>query len=722
MLSWYVVGSFDGVNKWSHSTGYAMTETETDVWVKENLHFKVGDEFKVCDEEDKNWQGGWSYNNGSSNPKTYFTAANDGANIVCAEEGDYNITFTKSDWHIKVEKYGVAPLPKYSVDVYVDGVKRGTEEIEQGALPVAPSAYGKGFGGWYDDAACSAGHEVTSITAATTVYGETYNLPEWMYTLDVSRVSTTFGSENTYLYAFDPSGNFNAAWPGVKMDGNTFIVPNNAKVIINNTLVQTVDIEQSFKANDTLRVLNDKNGENKYNAVWESDLDEPTAGDGYYIVSSETYWKFDSAVKMTSDADLETPIDGDGNIAVLEGYTAVANEEIKVRKFQNEADAWYSAAAHDVEFGEVLSTEGHEGNFKFTTAGTYNIYFKDNKFYVALPPVEVVYTFKVAGGEALTLIHNEGTEYKFQGVSVTAGQQITVYADGVLMDGMLPKAVRNNNMKNDSFNKVLLDNPSADIYVDVNAKTIWISGMSDNAGYHILKNGNTLVEMVHTDDYDGFTQYCSELLTFAQNDTIEFINATAADAVPTVFHITTINAGGLGENFEVEGGIIKCKVACQVAVYMKLKYEHDEIYFGAVEQYIADATAFAEGFNSAIGVVCKNDGSTVRNDLETAWAAQATAFAALTAEAKAAVKSDSATVQAILDCQAKYESVYRLRQLGSGWTLENFLDMDFSSSRPVGTQINVNNTVLLVVVISSVAIIASLGLTFYFLRKRKYSK
>ena len=155
---------------------------------------------------------------------------------------------------------------------------------------------------------------------------------------------------------------------------------------------------------------------------------------------------------------------------------------------------------------------------------------------------------------------------------------------------------------------------------------------------------------------------------------------------------------------------------------MKLKSELDEVYFGQVEQYIADATAFAEGFNSAIGAVCKNDGSTVRSDLETAWAAQATAFAALSEQAQDAVKEGQlSSVEAIRNCAAKYESVYRLRKLGSGWTLADFLDMQLSS-RTIGLSVNANNTILLVVVISSVAIIASLGLTFYFLRKRKYSK
>ena len=716
MVSWYVVGSFDGDNKWSHTSGYAMTETSTDVWVKENLHFKVGDEFKVCDEEDKNWQGGWSYNNGASNPKTYFTAANDGANIVCATEGDYNITFTKSDWHIKVDR--VDAVTKYSVNVYVDGVLRGVEEVDEGTLPAEPAltVYAKTFNGWYSNSDCS-GTKVTGITSDTTVYGEIIDAPQWSYSVDASRVSTTFA--NKYLYAFESNDRHNAAWPGVEMDGDSFIVPSDATIIINNGgLAQTVNVTQSFVGNDVLRILNEKDGADHYECAWVSQLDEP-AEDGYYLVGSEIGWQYDDAIKMTFNNDY-SPLDGDGNIAVLMNVAMVENEEIKVRSFIDEVDAWYSCGSVDTAWGETQTN----GNWKALAAGNYDIYFKDSTFYVAQHYVEPEYTIKINDGSALTLTHNEGTEYKYENVDLSAGQQITVYADGVEITGMLPKAIRNNNMQNNAFNKVLVDAEDADIYVDVSAKTIWISGMV-TGGYHILKNGHELVQMTPTDDYEGFKQYCSALLTFAADDTVEFIDAERTDhydTLPVIFHIETINAGGLGENFELVDNVITCKTACQASVYMKLKSGLDEVYFGQVEQYIADATAFAEGFNSAIGAVCKNDGSTVRSDLETAWAAQATAFAALSEQAQDAVKEGQlSSVEAIRNCAAKYESVYRLRKLGSGWTLADFLDMQLSS-RTIGLSVNANNTILLVVVISSVAIIASLGLTFYFLRKRKYSK
>lgn len=622
-------------------------------------------------------------------------------------------------WSAYVEP---AEVTKYSVDVYVDGVKRGTEQIIEGALPSPElTVYGKGFDGWYSIAACT-GDKVTGITSNTSVYGTTFNLPQWSYTLDTFMVSTTF--TNKYLYAFESNDRHNAAWPGEEIDGNTIIVPNDAKIVINNGgPAQTEDITQSCVANDILRILNDRDGSDHYRTAWRSSLDEPY-NEGYYICgefSSNPCWTYDDAERMTDTTG--------ENVAYELNFLLAVGDELRVRSFYTDRtpyDQWATLGDNGYADPTTGWGEKHGDNFRATKAGYYDIYAKyindEFMFFVAEHYVEPVYTLKVANGEALSLVPNEGTEYKLIGVDLTAKQKITVYADGVEIPDMQAKLVRNNNL--DSFCKVLVNTNAADIYVDVSAKTIWVSGMP-TGGYHILKNGTTLVQMTHTDAYDGFNQYCSELLTFAQNDTIEFIDAERTgneNTLPVVFHINTINAGGLGDHFEIVDGIMKCKTACSASVYMKLKSGLDEVYFGAVEQYITDAEAFAEGFNSAIGGVCKEDGTTNRSSLETAWAAQSEAFTALTAEAKAEVKKGSlSTVQAIRDCAEKYESVYRLRKLGSGWNLDNFLELTISSNR-IGLAVNNNNYIILVAVISTCAIIASAGITLYFLRKKKYSK
>ena len=47
-----------------------------------------------------------------------------------------------------------------------------------------------------------------------------------------------------------------------------------------------------------------------------------------------------------------------------------------------------------------------------------------------------------------------------------------------------------------------------------------------------------------------------------------------------IWTITKIDPAGLGANFEVQDGKIKCKTACTTKVYLKILENNDEIYFG----------------------------------------------------------------------------------------------------------------------------------------------
>lgn len=149
--SWYVVGTFSGISKWTAGTGYAMTNTEGDKWVKEELSFAQGDEFKVCDEDTGSWQGGWSFNNGESSSaiKECFTADGDGANIVCQTAGFYNVEFDKSTWHITIT---ACEVTSYNVgfDEDGDGVADVTTPVASGSKAVSytPYIFGKVFGAW----------------------------------------------------------------------------------------------------------------------------------------------------------------------------------------------------------------------------------------------------------------------------------------------------------------------------------------------------------------------------------------------------------------------------------------------------------------------------------------------------------------------------------------------------------------------------------------------
>ena len=127
----------------------------------------------------------WSNKWNQSNDLTYASAT---GNL-------YSIT----GWGSEKSPGEWSTYSKITVTVYVNGAKRGDEQVTSGSLPVAPTAvYGEAFSGWFDDADCTAGHEVTAITAATTVYGKTSVVPEVTFSVDATRVSWA----NPYFYAW----------------------------------------------------------------------------------------------------------------------------------------------------------------------------------------------------------------------------------------------------------------------------------------------------------------------------------------------------------------------------------------------------------------------------------------------------------------------------------------------------------------------------------------
>lgn len=250
------------------------------------------------------------------------------------------------------------PATKYNVDVYVNGVKRGTEEITEGNLPANPSiTFGQSFSGWFSDAECTKGNEVHAITSNAPVYCKVTTAENVTFGLDTSKVSTVF-TGTLYLYAWDDGGE-NHAWPGVEIANlNAIELPSTAKAVISKGSSQTVDITE-LKDGDVLRIKNDGyeyEEKNYYYVEWMSDVDEP-AEDGYYIVGTESNWKYEGATKMGA---------GEGEDKAYLRYEAKANEIFKVRSYIQGVDTWYG---ENYEVGEE--------------AKVLNIYLnKDNEVYI----------------------------------------------------------------------------------------------------------------------------------------------------------------------------------------------------------------------------------------------------------------------------------------------------------------------------------------------------
>ena len=327
------------------------------------------------------------------------------------------------------------------------------------------------------------------------------------------------------------------------------------------------------------------------------------------------------------------------------------------------------------------------------------------------------------GGQTINMEKYGDDQYRALGVELNAGDEVTSYTIEGVAQTVTAKVVGNNNL--DADLKVIAD-ATADIYYSVENHTLHVSGLP-TGGYHILKNGSTIVQMTHTEDFDGFTQYKSEMLTFAVNDTIEFIDTDGEEGVraAVIFAIGKINEGGLGANFEVvkdEHDVvqnIRCKTACSVAVYMKLKSGLDEVYFGQVEEYIEEATNFANAFKAAMATACSAT-SNKQGAVESAWATQATAFDQLSAQAKSELKKGGASsVAEIREFGERYLSI---KQHHSDWNLDNFLELEIPTS---GRMVSILNSIVtsnsgIALLVVGIASISFISLAIYLVvRKRK---
>lgn len=640
---------------------------------------------------------------------------------------DYSVS---NQWNLKVDGssyddgnycgewafYDPSPAT-VKVAVYVDGVKRGDEDVAIGTLPANPTlTYGKAFSGWFDDAACSEGHEVNSITSATTVYGKVLNKATHTYSINKSAVSSVFTDANIHVYSWDASG-VKSAWPGDAVVGNTVTLPEGASLTINNgeteaeLIKQTVDVLGSNVDNDILVVSKFLDG-TKYVAFWKSATDKPVEN-GYYVLGTKTEFKYYGAPRMEDTV-------GDNN-AEYYSYPGVKDEKIKVKMFESgvhEGDDGWSEFV-ETEVSKLVGDIDGDKNFVFKRDASINIYAKwesaELKFYVeeAVDPT----TSKVKIGsveKALTL--NEGSEYCLDDgeIDIAAGETISVVnASGVAIPGFNIKPIGNNNLYT---NYKTIAKVHAQIYVDFSAKTIFVGGL-DFGGFHLLVN-NEFVHMTHNEDPldPSFIEYYSALISFKKDDVIRFIDTSSdSQALDTrVFGISNLNedetvAGSFSYD-SVSDSILATKDV-QSSVYLKLKIGEDEVYFGKISEELAAARDFASAFNTAIGGICKEDHySTDQEALAAAWGQQATAFSALDNKIKTILKeaTTSHSVNEIAAFVAKYDLVFT--RYGTALSLEHFLERAPSVSSLVedyGLGSTMNSTALIAIV--SVIAIASIS-------------
>ena len=416
--------------------------------------------------------------------------------------------------------------------------------------------------------------------------------------------------------------------------------------------------------------------------------------------------------------------------------TLSANEELKAFVYDKDAgthEDWIVPTDvecdHSDEYPVEAVDDGFGGyNAKVSTAGNYSLSINKNTgvySFVAKDYVAPVYTVKIGTDTPVAVTLNEGTEYQTGEMDFVAGKAVAVYKNGVADDSFHLKVVGNNNVTTDG--KVLI-NAHGRVYIDISAKTIFVGGLAFG-GYHLVVNG-TFVKMTKNNEPldPTFREYYSELIEFKQNDIVRFVDTTGdnPDAdYANVFDISKINPDSV-EGFTVVGDSLKASKDLTCSVYLKLKTDNDEVYFGTYKEEVALAKNFAKSFTDAFDAICKESGQddAYVTALAAEWQSQKSAFNGLVEKVQDVLKeaTKSHSVEEIADFISAYEYIakkYNTR-LGEGY---NFLSKDLGlSSNAITRTMNIrNSTTLIVVLASTVTAITAVGL-FLLIKRRKEVK
>ena len=424
------------------------------------------------------------------------------------------------------------------------------------------------------------------------------------------------------------------------------------------------------------------------------------AENGYYLVGDYTGWKFKDAVKLTT-------VESDDNFAVLENYTVTKDQKYKVESYFDGAKEWWG----------IKGEEGAELDYVADATKAVTFYAsKDGYLYVA--DYISSYTLTI-GGEDVELTPAEGNEYSAKGVALKAGDKVTgLKAGTTAVEGYTSKKVGNNNLLEDL---TVIANATADIYYDKNTKELFISGLP-NGGYHIITGSGDVIQMTPAGEFEGYIQYKSEMISFAKDEVIQFLDTNGEYGVryATVFNVNIVNKEGLGKNFEATEAGIVCKTACDARVYLKLKEKLDEIYFGEVEEYIQQAKNFADNFKTMMAQACSE---TEKQDaVEAKWDQAAAAYSSLSPEAKAELYSGSSS--SVAEVREFAERYLAIASQHPDWDLENFLEWEIPVSSAVYSNIEFseeNNSLMIIIVVISAATIAGASVLLI-LKKKRHSK
>lgn len=419
-----------------------------------------------------------------------------------------------------------------------------------------------------------------------------------------------------------------------------------------------------------------------------SEYVEPSVSDGYYLVGSETNFKYAGAPAIPALTN-----DYDGNLAYLGNYTAKADEKVKVRSYFESNDRW----SFNVDGTKSYGSQDGEGNFVFSKAGNYDIYVFEQNSELKFSVVEHKERVEI------TLV--QGVYQGAQKINTIIGpvkllEKGTAFVPSVALSGSTQYEVYDDVNYTEAHDPEELFEYDDSLYIKyIQHNYYLISG----AGSYSIANARVML---------------TEGIGAGNNAEITISVAAANETYSCVYYDGTMHGQtGLGDTYSFavyEEDHIKFTEAGTYTLYLS---KDTKVYINA------GTIAFVTGFISEIGGVCKNNGSTDLEALATAWEHQESLFGLLTADQKKEISDigfnggdeEGTEIQRMI---AKYH--YIVTKYGT----ENCSDFIWGGSYPqslgFSTSINFNSNGLIVIIIIT-ATVALIGAGVFFILKRKHN-
>jgi hypothetical protein len=219
-----------------------------------------------------------------------------------------------------------------------------------------------------------------------------------------------------------------------------------------------------------------------------------------------------------------------------------------------------------------------------------------------IDPVIAEYSIEINGVDHVlevntraTLLQNQLGEYMALGLTVNAGDTVVVKCNGEIITNIGPDSGENNV----SQEMTIITAGTVDVYFKVwqdGGHSIWVTGKATSTpggdqggdtpsgdqtipttGYHLVINGTTYIALTSNGAAldPSFTEYYALAVTFNVGDVVTLYDADAkaswAIQTPDSYSDGSWTGGAKG---------ITCNEAGSFDVYVKMKFQADQIYFG----------------------------------------------------------------------------------------------------------------------------------------------